>query len=131
MMQSGIFLILLFTCVSVTITFAQTDNQGEKRIKFKRGESSATVTGAVPRGETTGYILKAKKDQVMTVKITSTESNAVFKIKNRETGYFLNNAGEFDDAMEWEGALPSSGEYKIIVGSTRGGAEYTLIVTIH
>lgn len=122
---------ILFACACVSVTFAQTDNQDDKRIKFKKGESSATVTGALPRGETTGYVLKAKKDQVMTVKISSTENNAVFKIKNRETGYFLNNAGELDDATEWEGALPSDGEYRIIVGSTRGGAEYTLKVTIH
>jgi hypothetical protein len=66
----------------------------------------------------------------MKVTISSIENNAVFKIKNRTTGYFLSNAGELDDASDWEGTLPMDGEYRIIVGSTRGGSEYTLFVEI-
>ena len=130
-MKTKFLFVILFACAAVAATSAQTDNQEDKRIRFKSGESSATVTGGVPRGETVSYILKGKKNQTMTVKVSSTESNAVFKIKNRTTGYFLPGAGEYDDASSWEGTLPSDGDYRIIVGSTRGGTEYTLIVTIH
>jgi hypothetical protein len=66
----------------------------------------------------------------MVVVITSTEDNAVFRIKDRSSRYYLDGAGEIDDAKNWEGILPSSGEYKIIVGGTRGNAEYTLKVFI-
>ncbi len=122
---------VLFACACVSVTFAQTDNQDDKRIKFKKGESSATVTGAAPRGETVNYVLKAAKDQSMKISIASVENNAVFQVKDLSTGYYLTNAGELDDATSWEGTLPSDGEYRIIVGSTRGGTEYTLKVTIY
>ncbi len=42
----------------------------------------------------------------------------------------LLDAGDEDDAMTWSGTLPSSGDYKIIVGGTRGNATYKLTVSI-
>jgi hypothetical protein len=126
-MKLKILIVFLFALVAVMNTSAQSD----KRIKFKKGESSATVSGGAPRGETSGYLVKASKDQTMIVSVASVENNAVIMIKDLSTGHLLNGAGDLDDATSWEGVLPSSGDYRIIVGSTRGGAEYTLIVTIH
>lgn len=102
----------------------------DKRIKFKKGESSATVAGSVIRGEEDSYILNASKNQKMIVTLSSTEDNAVFRIKDRSSRYYLDGAGEIDDAKKWEGTLPSDGEYKIIIGGTRGNTEYTLMVFI-
>ncbi len=130
-MKTKILFVILFTCAAFTSISAQTDNSPDKKIKFKRGESSATIKGAAIRGEVINYILKAGKEQTMKVSIASVENNAVFQVKDLSTGYYLTNAGELDDATSWEGTLPSDGEYRIIVGSTRGGTEYTLIVTIH
>lgn len=127
MLKTKIFFILLFICAAAINTSAQSD----KRIKFKRGESSATVSGGVPRGETKGYLAGASKNQTMIISIASVENNAVFQVKDMSTEYFLPGAGEYDDASSWEGTLPSEGDYRIIVGSTRGGTEYTMIVTIH
>ena len=127
MQKIKILLALLVLCAAVINTSAQSD----KRIKFKRGESSATVSGGAPRGETVGYLVGASKNQTMIISVASVENNAVFQVKDLSTGYFLPGAGEYDDATSWEGTLPSEGDYRIIVGSTRGGTEYTLIVTIH
>jgi hypothetical protein len=127
MLRIKILFILLIFCGAAINTSAQSD----KRIKFKRGESSATLSGGAPRGETAGYLVGASKNQTMIISIASVENNAVFQVKDLNTGYFLPGAGEYDDATSWEGILPSKGDYRIIVGSTRGGTEYTLIVTIH
>jgi hypothetical protein len=126
-MKLKILIALLFVFIAVMNIAAQSD----KRIKFKKGESSATVSGGAPLGETSGYLVKAAQNQTMKVSIASVENNAVFMIKDLNTGYLLNGAGELDDATSWEGVLPSNGDYRIIVGSTRGGTEYTLIVTVH
>ncbi len=112
------------------VTAGVSSQESEKQIKFKKGESSATIAGSVIRGEENSYVLNAGKNQKMVVVITSTEDNAVFRIKDRSSRYYLDGAGEIDDAKNWEGILPSSGEYKIIVGGTRGNAEYTLKVFI-
>lgn len=114
-------LLLLLVCVSI---------YSQERIKFKRNDISATVQGGIARGETYYYLAGASKGQFMTVTIMSVEDNAVFQIINKSTGEYLSGAGEYDDAKRWEGVLPSTGDYKIVVGSARGGSEYTLQVVI-
>lgn len=127
MKKINIVLLLLFILVSAVSVNAQVNN---KRIKFKKGESSATIEGGVIRGERDTYLVGASRNQYMVVTVMSIENNAVFQIVDRGTGYYLSGAGDYDDAMRWEGYLPSSGDYEIIVGGTRGNAEYTLKVFI-
>ncbi|MBE2218570.1 MAG: hypothetical protein IAE90_10220 [Ignavibacteria bacterium] len=125
-MKYLIFAVIL-VLAGLSVSNAQVTN---KRIKFKKGESSATIEGGVIRGERDTYLVGANKNQTMIVTIMSIEDNAVFQIVDRETGYYLDGAGELDDAKRWEGTLPSKGDYEIVVGGTRGNAEYTLKVFI-
>lgn len=118
---------VIMVMAGLSVSNAQVTN---KRIKFKKGESSATIEGGVIRGERDTYLVGANKNQTMIVTIMSIEDNAVFQIVDRETGYYLEGAGELDDAKRWEGTLPSKGDYEIVVGGTRGNAEYTLKVFI-
>jgi len=127
MKKLNVLTALVFIIVLIINTGAQ---ETEKTLKFKKGESSAVVAGSLLRGEEVSYILKANKDQNMVVTISSTENNAVFRIKDRTSRYYLDGAGEIDDAIKWQGSLPSDGEYKIIIGGTKGNAEYTLNVYI-
>jgi hypothetical protein len=99
------------------------------RVRFARGSSSATLEGAVVRGDRDVYIVGANGGQSMSVNISSLERNAVFQIE-APGGNELRGAGETDDAMQWSGTLPASGDYRIIVGGTRGNASYTLRVSI-
>jgi hypothetical protein len=66
----------------------------------------------------------------MSVSISSLEDNAVFQIYEPGGNQALPGAGERDDAREWSGELPASGDYTIVVGGTRGNATYELRVTI-
>ena len=100
-----------------------------KRIKFAKGKTTATVSGAVVRGDRDTYIVGAKEGQMMNVKITSPEKNAVFQIKDAN-GEYLQDAGEEDDATALTSDLPWTGDYEIIVGGTRGNASYKLTVSI-
>lgn len=127
MKKLNILLVLLFV---FGLTLSSNSQVTDKRIKFKKGESSATVEGGVIRGDRDTYLVGANKNQYMIVTIMSIEDNAVFQIVDRETGYYLDGAGDLDDAKRWEGNLPSKGDYRIIVGGTRGNAEYTLKVFI-
>lgn len=102
---------------------------GSRRISFAAGESSATVSDSVIRGERSIYVVGAKSGQTMSVEITSLEDNAVFQIKT-PGGKFLADAGDGDDATSWDGKLPVSGDYTIIVGGTRGNASFKLTVSI-
>jgi hypothetical protein len=101
-----------------------------KKILFAGGESSATIKGAVIRGDRDRYLLGAKKGQTMSVKITAEEDNAVFQVYRPGEKEALPGAGESDDAKDWSGELPADGEYVIVVGGTRGNASYSLTVSI-
>jgi hypothetical protein len=102
----------------------------KKKIQFERGSSSATVKGAVIRGESDRYYVGAKKGQTMSLKITSEEDNAVFQVYLPGEEQTLSGAGEGDDTKDWTGELPRDAEYVIVVGGTRGNATYTLKVSI-
>ncbi len=100
----------------------------QQQIKFAPGKSSASLQGGLARGETMRYLLDANKGQTMSVSLTSVEHNAVFEV--------LSDAGSMgrsklvDGYQEWTGKLPIRGTYAIVVGSERGGAEFTLDVSI-
>lgn len=105
-----------------------------QEIKFEPGKSSATLEGAVVRGDRDEYTLAVKAGQVMSVLITSGENNAVFQIYRQVAGSWkpLKGADEEDEATQWKNKLPGKGNehLKIVVGGTRGNATYTLEVAI-
>lgn len=102
------------------------DNPGNRtrRVKFDRGASSKTVKNAVIRGTRDIYLLGANKGQQMNVNITSLENNAVFDVVS-PNGQILQQ-----ETKNWSGELPQNGDYKIVVGGTRGNATYELTTEI-
>jgi hypothetical protein len=119
---------VVFVCL---FAFSSVSAQGvKKKVRFAQGTSSTTIRGAVIRGERDRYYLGAKARQTITVKITSTEKNAVFQIYFHGEEESLPGAGEDDDATTWTGELPIDNEYVIVAGGTRGNATYTLTISI-
>lgn len=116
--------ILLMLLFSMGLGWAERQQQ----IKFSPGKSGATLKGGIARGETMRYLLEANKGQTMSVSLTSVEHNAAFEVLG--DGGPLGNSKLVDGYQEWSGKLPIRGTYAIIVSSERGGAEYTLDVSI-
>lgn len=121
-------LALVFACA---FAFSSVSAQGvKKKVRFAKGTSSITIREAVVRGDRDRYYIGAKAGQTMTVKITSTEKNAVFQILFHGEEESLPGASDGDDAMNWSGKLPIDNEYVIVVGGTRGNANYALTISI-
>ncbi|HEV2707013.1 MAG TPA: hypothetical protein VGV59_13890 [Pyrinomonadaceae bacterium] len=103
-------------------------NSQAKRIRFRRGRNSATVTGAIVVGSAGDeYLIGARAGQRIALSITSPEKNAVFdlyKVRPEEPGEIVL------EKQSWNGVLKEEGDYLIRVGSVRGNAGYTLRVTI-
>ena|ERR1700754_673926 len=133
-MKKGIFIIVVKLAVTAILMLACTSaalSIGiKKRIRFPRGSSSTAVTGSVVRGERDRYIIGAKEGQRMSVRIKSAEDNAVFQIYFAGEQESLEGAGEGDDATNWNGKLPASTDYIIVIGASRGNASYKLEVKI-
>ncbi|MFC7475982.1 hypothetical protein ACFQS7_16540 [Dankookia sp. GCM10030260] len=112
-------------------------------IRFAPGTSSGEVSGGIERGGRAIYALGARAGQTLRLRVTAVEQNAAVQIwlpgavlpaedpMGDITGETLPGAGEGQDASAWSGRLPRSGRYLVVVGSTRGGAAYTLRVEIH
>jgi len=100
-----------------------------KRVRFAKGKSSVTLSNSVIRGDRDKYILGARAGQRMTVRVTALEDNAALQIE-RPNGEYLDGAGEMDDATNVTIRLPESGDYRIVVGGTRGNASYKLTISI-
>lgn len=128
-MKIRILISVLLTVTVLSLAAVTSADGVTKRIRFAKGKHSATVSNSVVRGDRDTYIAGAGAGQTMTVKITSLENNAVFQIEGPD-GEFLDGAGETDDAMSFSGETPAKGDYKIIVGGTRGNASYKLTVMI-
>ncbi|BAZ37354.1 hypothetical protein NIES4101_32750 [Calothrix sp. NIES-4101] len=94
------------------------------RVKFNPGANSTTIKNSVIRGERDTYLVGAKSGQQMTIKITSLENNAVFD--------FIAPDGKIikTELTNWSGKLPKNGDYRVIVGGTRGNASYELTLQI-
>jgi hypothetical protein len=128
-MKIKIFGTVLLTVLALALTSITSADGIRKRIKFAKGKNSVIVSGAVVRGDRDTYIVGAKAGQMMTVRITSPEKNAVFQIRDASEEY-LQDAGEADDATGLTSDLPSTGDYEIIIGGTRGNASYKMTVSI-
>ena len=128
-MKLRIFATFLLMTLVLSVASITSADGVRKRLKFAKGRSATTVSGAVIRGDQDTYIIGARKGQTMRVKITSLEKNAVFDVKDAD-GNYLQDAGESDDATNWTGDLPSTGDYEITVSGTRGNATYKLTVSI-
>lgn len=113
------------------------------RVRFPRGASGVTLEGVVVRGDLDIYRVRASAGQQMSVSITSGDENAAFQVWTAGTRYSrgayfwtftdgetLEGAGETDDATSFDGELPASGDYLVVVGATRGNASYSLSISI-
>jgi hypothetical protein len=111
---------------SAIVTPAQKGTSVVRRVSFPRGRTTAILRGAVRRGVSHDYLLRASGGQSMTVHLTA-QGDASFSI--------LSPGGSSlaDFVMDWSGELPESGDYRInVLPPTRsaGPAQYTLEVTI-
>ena len=92
---------------------------------FNPGSSSATLSDAVVRGDRKTYLLGAQNGQQMDVSITSLEDNAVFDVI-APNGVVLSQ-----EQTQESLTLPSSGDYLVVVGGTRGNATFDLTIAIN
>jgi hypothetical protein len=92
-----------------------------KRIQFGRGESSAVLTGTTSSADF--YVLSARGNQTMTVRVSSAQNNARFEL-------IIDDYTMAYRKTEWSGKLESRGDYHIVVVSNNGSTDYKLEVSV-
>ena len=123
-MKKITWLLLLLTCAPV---WAQRDRIIP--VRFAPGTTGTHINEGVARGETATFVLEAAAGQKMRVVVNSVENNAVFDIVS-PGGMEMGRSHLKDGDQVWFGKLPHTGPYKIIVGSERGGASFTILMDV-
>lgn len=111
--------------VTQTSEPVKTNNATRTSVKFAKGKTSASYENAVIRGEQHTYLLGASAGQNMSVSISSLEDNAGFYILSPQQNYVGDGTDE-DSTTSFDGELPESGNYKIVVTPTRGNATFKI-----
>ena len=109
----------------------------EKRVVFPKGKTSVSYKAELPRDyDYDSYFFRAKKRQLLTVKLTSDDPEAYLAV------YETKELGPEEDAIlandkrsrEWSGRLPVSGEYSVqVYDASENGiypAPYTIEITL-
>ena len=112
-------------------------------VRFAAGASATELEGGVPRGERDCFVLQGRNEQRLAItQPNPVDDNIVFQIYQppwtiRRTdagwafgGIALPGSEETRDTRAWTGALPASGRYLLVVGTSRGGGTYRLRIEI-
>lgn len=124
--SSNVLALIVGLCLALTGYSAEF----KKPLIFPHGKSSTIVKGSIIRGDRDVYLIRVRAGQVLSVSITALEKNAVFSIYEPKTEDAIPGTEEENDPTEWSGTLSKSGEYRIVVGGTRGNASYQLQVKV-
>jgi len=135
----------LAACISVFLLmlFAAAINaQVEKRVVFAKGKFGASYKGTLPRNyaDYDAYVLRAKRGQTLSFKLTSNDPNAYVAVfeTQQELGpdEDIISAGDEQYPRIWSGKLPVTSEYSVQVygarsfGQSSSRAPYTIEITI-
>jgi hypothetical protein len=104
--------------LSLIVVLSSADLMAQRRIKFRRGASSATLSGKIAANGYMEYVINGRAGQVMTIEIRS-GNGAVVVNAGTATGK------SFSVDM-------SGGDHLLsIVNPGRGATTYTMTVAIH
>jgi hypothetical protein len=119
----GTFHLLLLTCfllLTSSVCFAADDIRTE-RVHFKKGANTAFVEGSIKGYGTVDYVLSAHAGQYMNVSLASQHGATYFNIlaPGQNEGAMFNGSVSQN---QYEGTVPSSGDYRIRVYMMRSAA---------
>jgi serine/threonine-protein kinase len=104
--------------VDVAITpLSRPESSETQRIKFPRGKAETTVTGTIQPNQIRRYILKAKGNQIMGMKVLQGKHitlNALAPNGQRV-------GGSLSQSRDWHAKLAVDGDYTIEVSSAKAG----------
>jgi hypothetical protein len=110
-------IVLKVVAVVLVLIVTSADALAQKRIRFRRGASSATVRGPIAGGGYTEYVIEGRAGQVMTIEITS------------GNGTVIVNAGSAS-GKSFSIEMTGGDHLLSVVNQGRRGTNYTLTVSI-
>ena len=113
---------------------AELQNHSQKRVKFAKGASSATIKGQLKGDETVDYVLRAGAGQTLTVSLKTSHGANYYNVLPPDSMDVAMFIGQFGG--DFKGILPTDGDYTIRVYLMRSAArrnassDYTLTIGV-
>lgn len=110
------------------------EGEGEKevidfQIHFDWGDDMKTITQTLLTGETHRYTFHAYENQAIAIRVVSPlNKSLVMDLFDLETDELINDKA--DEINEWEGMLPTTGDYELLITPGGGNAMYHLDIKI-
>ncbi|MGI8641120.1 MAG: hypothetical protein ACR2MG_14390 [Pyrinomonadaceae bacterium] len=134
---------LVIALIVVSFVFSPEVSGAEitKRVVFPKGKKSVSYKGKLPREYASydSYVLRAKKGQTITVKLTTTDRDASFAIyETKELGPDEDTILPNNEMLRlFTGKLPITSEYSVQVYGVSSiddrdtsGADYTIEISL-
>lgn len=96
-----------------------------RRLQFKRGTSSTTVSGKVSIALPDTWVVGARAGQTMSVQLTAASKSVRFLLMSPTTRSLV-----ADNSRSWTGTLPETGDYTILVDADTRSATYSMTISI-
>ena len=118
-------ILVAFLCVGA---FGQHGYRVTKRVNFKKGEVTATVSGTIPNKlEVHEYIVRARKGQTLMLNLSHARRSTLWFYTMSPSNAMV----EEEPALRnYTGTLEESGDYHIFVYTTKGSGKYSLEIQI-
>lgn len=95
-----------------------------RNVKLSRGQTTLMINGRIEKGSYDNYVIRLRAGQKLSVRVTSEDKSVYFMVTPAgKRGRALNSPQE---ATEWIGAAPQTGDYMVHVGSVKEEAGYKL-----
>lgn len=142
--MSGRYLLIVFFLLQASAVMARQERNGARRtarqsaptaatspkkVRFPRGSASVVLEGTVVQGRRDQYVVGARAGQRMTLRVMSIDNGALVKVFGPAKAEPLEGRGE-EGTGDWDGQLPASGNYKIVVDSFCERTSYILELTL-
>ena len=98
-----------------------------RRIKITT-TGTLQLSRSVVRGDRDTYVLQIIGAKTMAVSLTSKENNAVFEVTGPDGKSLPCKEGV--ECRQWSNDVSAGGQYRIVVGGTRGNASYTIRIVV-
>ena len=111
--------------VAMIVVSLASDSLAQTRIRFARGRSAATLSGAMSAGGTRSYTIGVRRGQTMTVQVTSGNNRIDLDVDGPD-GHI-----EYGDNGYSQVYIDRSGDHTITISNSgRAGTRFNLTVTV-
>lgn len=127
----------LLALASASALPASAQTMRTERVRFARGASAAEYAPVIARGRSVRYLVGARQGQTLYAEINAGDADLGCRLAVYAPGRSIRAAnaapsadGRRTNLMYWNGTLSRSGDYQVVVTSTRRSTDCPTVISV-